>query len=353
MSINPELLRLALQPARAYGEPCGKGTLRSVAEDFVVDEIGLAEPAGQGEHAWLLIRKRHTNTDWVAGQLARLANVPRQHVSYAGRKDRHALTTQWFSVHLPGKPDPDWSVLNSEDIQVLACKRHTRKLKRGALRGNRFRVRIRQLDADPACLAERLQRIAAQGVPNYFGPQRFGRDAGNLSQALALFGGARLDRSQRELALSAARGLLFNAILDARVRAGNWRVPVEGDICIKDGRHGFFDVSAGDDSVLSRLQSGEIHLAATLWGRQGHQPHAVAAAIEAQALAGLGDWCEGLARRGLESERRTLRVNVAELDWYVEAGVLEIGFSLVAGAFATVVLREILALVDAGTDEAA
>ncbi|MGD8742108.1 MAG: tRNA pseudouridine(13) synthase TruD [Granulosicoccaceae bacterium] len=350
MAVDQEILTLALNPARALGKPCGSGRLRTRPEDFVVDEIPLAAPQGQGEHVWLKIRKTNSNTDWIAGQLARVADVPRKHVSYAGRKDRYAVTTQWFSVHLPGKADPDWSLLNNDEVEVLEAQRHSRKLKRGALLGNRFRLRIQQLDAERHELEERLGKIAAHGVPNYFGAQRFGREASNLEQALQLFGGKRMSRSQREMAISAARSLLFNAILDARVRAGTWSVPCVGDICLRDGRHGFFSVDEVNEELLQRLHSGEIHIAATMWGKQGHQPEGEAAEIEAQALAGLQDWCKGLERCGLDSDRRALRMNVSQLDWSIEADCLEVSFELVAGCFATTALRECLDVYEAGRE---
>jgi tRNA pseudouridine13 synthase len=350
MTVNPQILQLALDPARAYGDLRGRGQIRTRPDDFVVEEIPLVTPDGTGEHAWLHIRKTNSNTDWVAGQLARVAGVQRKHVSYAGRKDRYAVTSQWFSVHLPGKADPDWSVLNNDELEVLDVQRHTRKLKRGALLGNRFVLRVRELEADRDELEERLGKIGQHGVPNYFGPQRFGKAGSNLEQALLLFNGKRLPRAKREMAMSAARSLLFNAILDARVRTGTWSAPVEGDICIRDGRHGFFTVDEVNDELLERLRIGEIHIAGTLWGKQGHQPHGEAAAFECRALEDLQAWREGLEGCKLDSDRRALRMNVRQLDWAIGEDMLQVSFNLVAGSFATAVLRECLDVLEPGRE---
>lgn len=157
----------------AQGEPVATGHIRQSPEDFRVTEIPLFEPTGEGEHAWLRVRKRGTNTTWVAKQLAQLAGIRERDVSYAGLKDRHAVTEQWFSVHLPGQADPDWSAINNDSMQVLEHARHSRKLRRGALKGNVFRIVIRALAGEPVFsrehLTKRLEQIATEGVPNYFG----------------------------------------------------------------------------------------------------------------------------------------------------------------------------------------
>ncbi|MFQ5645181.1 MAG: tRNA pseudouridine(13) synthase TruD, partial [Thiogranum sp.] len=208
---------------RAYGDTLGPATIRTQPEDFRVTEIPLVTPDGAGEHCWLYIRKRNSNTPWVAGQLAGFAGVSPRAVSYAGMKDRHAVTEQWFSVQLPGKADPDWQAIDNDDFQVLEAKRHSRKLKTGALRGNRFRLLLRGVVADPARVQARLEQLR-RGVPNSFGPQRFGRQGENLVQAERLLARpkARVSRNKRSIWLSAVRSALFNRVLTARIEAGNW-----------------------------------------------------------------------------------------------------------------------------------
>jgi tRNA pseudouridine13 synthase len=169
----------------AHGGPPVTGRIRVEPGDFRVDEELGFEPTGAGEHAFLLVEKIEANTEWVAKRLAGKAGVAPMNVGYAGLKDRHAITRQSFSVHLPGRPDPDWSALAIPGVRVLAASRHEKKLKRGAHRGNRFRIRVRDVDGDRGAVEQRLALIRERGVPNYFGEQRFGRDAGNIAQARA------------------------------------------------------------------------------------------------------------------------------------------------------------------------
>jgi len=211
----------------AFGAPPLRGRLRSAPEDFFVEEILGYEADGAGEHAFLLVEKRGTNTEWTARELAKFAGIQPMNVGYAGMKDRHAVTRQVFTVHLPGKADPDWSALPSEEMKILSAARHSRKIKRGALRGNRFVLVIREIEGDRAAAEERLAAIAKRGVPNYFGEQRFGLGGNNVAQAKQMFGGRRVDRDKRSILLSAARSHIFNGVLAERVGAGGhadgWR----------------------------------------------------------------------------------------------------------------------------------
>ncbi len=180
--------------------------IRSCPEDFRVDEELGFSPDGEGEHSLLHIRKRNRNTDQIARQLARHAGVRARDVSYCGLKDRVAVTSQWFSVWLPGKADPDWSTMEEEGLQILEQSRHRRKLQRGALQCNRFEIVLREIQGAQEDVEKRLSLIKAQGVPNYFGEQRFGRDGGNLLAAQTMFEGKRIkDRFLRGLYLSSAR----------------------------------------------------------------------------------------------------------------------------------------------------
>lgn len=341
MSTEKSLVQLACAPARANQNTLATALLKQSPEDFVVDEIPLLLPDGEGEHAWLHIRKSNTNTDWLAGQIARFAGVDRRHVSYAGRKDRNALTSQWFSVHLPGKDDPDWQGLNNAEVEVLQACRHSRKLKTGTLKGNSFTLRLHDLQGDLSALNAQLEVIKSVGVPNYFGEQRFGNHAENLDAARAfLFERKKVNRNQKSILLSAARSLLFNAVLDARVQANSWLVPLVGDVIQKDGRRGSFVLEAADDEVSQRLATGEVHIAGPLWGRGRNNVAGEAAELERMALEPFVDWCDALEHKGLEMDRRAMRANVSELSWSIEANTLELHFELVAGSYATSVLRE-------------
>lgn len=333
----------------AFGGPSGTGRLRVEPEDFSVREVPICEPDGAGEHVWLWVRKRNANTDWVARQLARFAGVTPREVSYAGLKDRRAVTEQGFSVQLPGKADPardpDWTAARIEGVEILRAARHSRKLKRGALRGNAFELRIRALTGERAVLETRLHAIAARGMPNYFGVQRFGRDGGNLAAAAAMLRGEgpRVDRHVRGLYLSAARSFLFNQVLAARVRDGSWERAVPGDALQLDGRRAWFIAQPDDPDIETRVHALDVHPTGPLWGRGALETQDAARALEEVCLAPFADWCKGLERAGLEQDRRALRVCARELTWtWNAADELTLRFSLPAGSYATALLRELI-----------
>ncbi len=327
--------------AYAYGRPRSEGRLKAQNSDFRVDEIMPVEPSGHGEHLWLKVEKDGSNTDWVAQQLAKVAGVKSMAVSYAGMKDRHAITTQWFSIHLPGIDDPDFSMLDQHEFRILDMVRHDRKLKRGALSGNRFKLRITELSANAAELQERLERVQAQGVPNYFGEQRFGRDMANLTMAEKLFRRElkKVKKQQRSLYLSAARSWIFNQVLSRRIEQPGWLQTMEGEVYMLQGKSACF---ADDEPELNqqRMLAGELNLTGPLWG----EGETMATAELRQYERSVADEYELLAK-GLEDarmrqERRSLRLLPENMSWQLEHAVLEISFELPAGAFATMLLRE-------------
>lgn len=338
-------LSWCLDPPTAAGPAVASGVVRQCPEDFLVFEDPVCEPDGAGEHSWLKVRKRNANTNWVAEQLSRHAGVAPRHVSYAGLKDRVAVTEQWFSVHLPGKADPDWASLDCEEFQVLESKRHSRKLRRGALRGNRFQIQLRQLQGDNEAISQRLAEIVKQGIPNYFGAQRFGRQGGNLAAAEAMFSGTagKIRRHQRSLYLSAARALLFNRVLCERVHQGLWNQALPGDVLQLEGKRGRFVAEEIEELIIGRLAALEIHPTGPLWGRGSHVSDAVSAKFEWNALQPFELWRRGLEDAGLEQDRRPLRVKVRDLEWeFLSPKILRLCFALPAGSYATVLLRELL-----------
>ena len=330
--------------AFAHGGPPLSGRLRVSAEDFEVEEILGFEADGAGEHALLWIEKRDANTEWVARQLAGFAGVAPLAVGFSGLKDRHALTRQAFSVQLPGRAGPDWSALQVEGVRVLEVRRHSRKLKRGVHAGNRFRIRLHELRGSRAEAEHRLGAITAHGVPNYFGEQRFGRGGENLRTARALFAGARMHRSQRGFALSAARSHLFNRVLDQRVGADSWNRALEGEVWMLAGSQSIFGPQAIDDTLLQRLEAFDIDPTGPMWGRGELRSSAQVAEIEQGIAAADEVLAQGLAGEGLRQERRSLRLRVEGLrhSWS-EEGSLLLEFSLPSGCFATSVLREVCA----------
>jgi tRNA pseudouridine13 synthase len=329
----------------AWGGPPANGRLRSTPEDFLVHEIPLVEPTGEGEHVWLLIRKRQENTEQVARNLARFAGVAQRDVSYAGLKDRNAVTEQWFSVYLPGGDEPEWCAIDSASVTLLRCARHHRKLRRGTLRGNAFRIRIRNITGDRLELERRLSTVTAGGVPNYFGEQRFGRNGSNLRTAERLFchSAGRLPRDQRGLALSAARSFLFNQVLARRVGLNSWERPLPGEALQLEGTHSYFTAQEVDETLLERVREGDAHPTGPLYGRGESPATGEALQVETDSLAPYGAWCQGLIEAGLKQERRSLRLLLDAPAWsWPEPDCLELAFSLPAGAYATSVLRELV-----------
>lgn len=337
---------------RALGGPVLEARMRASAEDFRVDELDAFPPSGDGEHLLLVIEKRGMNTGFVARRLAEWAGVPESAVGYAGMKDRHAVTRQRFSVQLPGRAAPDAATLECDGLRVLAQARHARKLPRGALAGNRFELVLRGVQGDPDAIDGRLQAIGARGVPNYFGQQRFGHGGGNIGEALAMFSGRRVRREQRGLLLSAARSELFNRVLATRVSSGTWDSALPGEAWILDGNRSVFGPEPFDAALAARLAAFDIHPSGPLWGRgelrSGDEARAVDRAVldapDAAALAA------GLEQAGLRQERRALRVRPGDLSWErPEDGALRLRFTLPAGSYATAVVAELGAVVDAAT----
>ncbi|WP_413623622.1 tRNA pseudouridine(13) synthase TruD [Luteibacter sp. Lutesp34] len=326
----------------AFGAPPLRARLRTAPDDFVVEEILGYEPDGAGEHAFLVVEKRGANTDWVARELAKFAGTSPMNVGYAGLKDRHAVTRQAFTVQLPGKADPDWSTFPHAEVSIRSLGRHSRKLKRGALRGNRFVLVLREVEGDRAGAEARLAAIAARGVPNYFGEQRFGLGGGNVAQARAMFGGRRVDRDKRSILLSAARSHIFNGVLAERVAGGAWDAPMDGEIWALEGSRSWFGPEEFNDTLAERLARFDIHPSGPLWGR-GDTPAAGAAAELERAVAARDeDLAAGLADARMDQERRALRLQPRDFAWHwLDDGALEVSFGLPAGAYATTVIREL------------
>ncbi len=349
MTRDPSIARACFIPPdelpRAYGAPCAQGRIKCEPEDFQVDEILGFEPEGEGTHAWLLLRKRDANTQWLARHLARHAGVAPVDVGYAGLKDRFAVTTQWFSVRLDGRPEPDWQALESDQLSVLQVTRHPKKLKTGALQGNRFALRVRDLTGHRDAIEARVGEIRAGGVANYFGSQRFGHDGQNIDRAWELLvDGVRIrDRRLRGLYLSAARAMLFNRVLAARVRDGSWRRALAGEVLMLQGSHSVFAVEAPDADIHARLAALDVHPTGPLWGRGSSRVTDEALAIELAALEPCHEWQQGLEHAGLDQSRRPLRVAVETLETsFSEPQSMTVSFALPAGAYATMVARELL-----------
>lgn len=329
----------------AFGGPAGTGIIKTSPEDFVVEELLGFEPSDQGEHVFLRIEKCGENTEYVARQLARFAGIPARDIGYAGLKDRHGRTIQWFSVWLPGKIEPDWRQLESPSLSLLEVRRNNRKLKKGTATGNRFEITVRELRSEPALLEQRLKQVAERGVPNYFGTQRFGHDGQNLAKASALFAGTleRTDAHRRGLYLSAARSYLFNRILANRVAQNIWDRAISGDAFMFPDSHSFFKPETISPDIAQRLEAKEIHPSGALWGKGAPVVTDRALAIETAVAEEEVVLCRGLEHFGVDMARRPLRLCPKDLRREsCDPTRLRLRFELPAGAYATAVLRELI-----------
>lgn len=328
----------------AYGSAPARGRIRVAPEDFIIREwLGFA-PDGEGDHWLLTVRKRGANTHWVAKQLGRLAKIPPRDVGFAGLKDRNAITEQAFTIPVRSAIGSDWIGVTGDGFEVINAVRHRRKLKRGALRANDFEIIVREFSGDAAALTNRVESIAAAGVPNYFGPQRFGIDGGNLTRARQWFSGEidLQDRFERSFALSAARSAIFNAVLARRVTQGTWNQLQAGDIANLDGSNSIFAVDTPDEVLTERCRQLDIHPSGPLWGRSELATKGSVAQLEQQIANHYDLFAGGLSKAGLEQERRALRMRVSDLSWTIDADRLTLKFRLPRGTFATTVLHELL-----------
>ncbi len=332
---------------RAYGEAVLKGKFRGIPEDFIVEEINAFEAHGEGEHLLVTIQKRGLNTAFVASALAKWAGINEMGIGYAGMKDRHALTTQRFSIHIPKKIAPDFNSLNIDGVKLLEWQWHHRKLPRGALAGNRFTLTLRDVEGDKTAIESRLEKIRDYGLPNYFGEQRFGRERANVGMALKMFSGDRVKREQRSIYLSAARSEIFNAALASRIENKNWLSALEGEVWMINGSHSIFGPESLNNEIKSRAEKLEIHATGPMWGKGDLRTQSTVLVIETEVANNHPELCRGLEAADMKQERRALRIQVQDLSWiWPEKDCLQCRFSLPPGAYATELLAELGELQD-------
>ena len=343
---------LALKFNYLHGKPTATALLRSSMSDFKVYEILPYLPCGQGEHLYIQLRKTGANTNYVARELAKYFKVKESVVSYAGLKDRFAITEQWFGVHLAGKKQfkvADFSDLAIDGVEVLSVKRHNKKLRIGSLQGNRFELILRNVSQVKE-LMQRWQQIITLGVPNYFGEQRFGINGGNLPKALELFAGANVkDKKKRGMYLSAARSFIFNSIISTRIEQGFFNQLIAGDACMLKGSQSVFKTDVITDELTQRLAEHDIDITASMWGAGELMTQCDALALEQSVGNQSAEFCEGLARLGLKQERRNIRLIPSDADFSIsnnensnDDGSVFLRFTLPAGSYATTVLKELV-----------
>ena len=334
----------------AFGPAVLAANIRTTVEDFFVEEIPSFEATGEGEHFLLTIEKRGHNTAAVDMRLAEWAGLPEMAIGYAGMKDRHAVTRQRFSVHLPRRVAPDVATLESGQLHVIEHAWHNRKLPRGALAGNRFVLVLREVQGEREAIDARLAQIAARGLPNWFGDQRFGREGGNVAAALSMFEGRRVRRDQRSILLSAARSALFNQVLAARVQDGSWDAALEGEVWVLSGSRSVFGPEPWSEVLVERLAAFDIHPSGPLWGAGELRSAGDCAARELSALCDTQAIAlrAGLEKAELKQERRALRLLAEGLQWeWLDDATLRLAFSLPPGSYATALLQELGRVTDA------
>ena len=328
----------------SHGRALGTARLRTRHEDFVVEERLPFEATGSGQHWLLYVREDGWNTAAAARWLAERFGCRARDIGFCGHKDRHAVTAQYFSVPAGESPTSPDALEWPEGLTLIRAERHQRKLRRGAHAGNRFRIVLRDVEADRAGVDARFTEIGRRGFPNRFGAQRFGRDGGNVARARDALGDHNYRRSasaSRSIEISSLRSMLFNVVLEARVADGTWLSALPADLMLLDGTRSFFVADASDDGLASRLAEGDVHVSGPLWGRGVDGLPPALASREQSILARHVEDCRLLESRGFTMERRALRALARRLTWqWLGADVLEIGFELGRGSYATVLLGE-------------
>lgn len=328
---------------RVYGMPKSTASFKLTPDDFEVHEYCTETFSGSGEHIILKIEKRGITTEELVKSLARLINKPAKMISYAGLKDRQALTTQWLSVHAPGEEIPGIETLHCPQWRVIECTRHHRKLRPGFLIGNRFIIKLRALTGEEDFI-QRLEQIKMAGVPNYFGEQRFGREAGNLLKAeeLLVQGKKVKDKFLKGIYFSAARSWIFNLILAKRVQENCWNSPLAGDIMQLSGSSSIFVIEESSSELIQRIKEKDISPASPLPGKTKNKVSGCASELINTIYTEYSPWIKGLELYGLEEAWRSNILHVEHLEYHVEDKIAELSFTLTAGSYATALLRELV-----------
>jgi tRNA pseudouridine13 synthase len=319
--------------------PGSGGVLRSSPEDFVVEERPTYLPGGVGDHLYLHIEKRGHTTAHLARELSLQLGVKARDLGIAGLKDRHAVTRQWIS--LPAKFESRLGEFALDGVQILQTERHTNKLGLGHLRGNRFTVRVRGAPGTAAQAADTLALLGQLGVPNYFGPQRFGLGGLNAEEGLRVLRGQSelRDPQVRRFLSSSVQSALFNRFVSLRLEQGLFDRLLAGDMAKKHDTGGVFLV---EDATAESLRAGrgEVSATGTLFGRKTKPLTLEAGALEAEVLAEFGLSPEVFASR--KGDRRLTRIFMEEPSLEPHDDGYTVSFALPKGSFATSVLRELM-----------
>jgi tRNA pseudouridine13 synthase len=331
--------------------------IKSSPADFCVDEDLGFDPAGDGEHLWIQLRKTGWNTRDVIELIAAELSLGARDIGYSGLKDKNAVTTQWLSVPLAGlakrqtaEQIVEQTLHQADGLSCLRVVTGQKKLKTGTHRHNRFKIVLRGLSDSSKRTERHLQQLASVGFPNYFGAQRFGHQGQNLARAVSMFSGRkRVAKFKRGIYLSAARAQVFNQLLADRVSVGSWNKITDGELCILDGSNSVFSYDGVDESIHQRCDALDIHPSGPMHGRGEVRTAGEAAALEKRILMANSQLAEGLEKAGLKAERRALRAVPQQLGWqWTATDALELDFTLRRGVYATSLLAELANVTDAG-----
>lgn len=349
-----------------YGKPAISGSFKTHIGDFKVTEKLSFEPSGDGEHVFLKVEKQGLNTAYVAEELARFCGLPLRNVTYAGRKDKYSVSTQWFGIYPEKskrfKPSSeqaklDWKNLDIEGLKVVETTQNQKKLRTGAIESNHFEITLRNVSGfNEQALTERLDKISQYGVPNYFGQQRFGeqllsdgtkRLGGNLKLAQLLIEKEIIkNRNKRSMAISALRSWLFNSFVSDRIKHIGHDKLMNGDVLMLSGSNSFFIYSDDEEEIIQqRIYQDDVQLSAPLWGNGVLASQSDAYTFECKLVSQYQKLTDTLDKLGLEQQRRALLVKPNKLEYQFNEDILDISFELPSGCFATSVLREI-AIID-------
>jgi len=325
-----------------YSKPLCHARFKQYCEDFKVEEHLDFELTGEGEHVCLWVKKVGENTEYLARQLAKFAGIAAKNVSYAGLKDRQAETYQWFSLYIPGKATPDFEQFELQGVTILKVIRHHKKLRTGCLSGNSFSIVLREV-SDKTALQVALDKVQ-NGVPNYFGDQRFGFDGHNVNAAVKMFEGRKIkDRFKRSMYLSAARSYLFNTVISQRIHDNLQSTPLLGDCVQFVANRSFFPLPDLSESTMQRLSSREVCLTAPLWGSGELTSADDAKQYELDCLKPFENIQAGLAKAGLKQERRPLLLVPEKFhSQWLDPSTVRVEFYLPAGCYATSIIRELV-----------
>ncbi|CED72213.1 tRNA pseudouridine synthase D [Aliivibrio wodanis] len=327
-----------------YGKPVATGKLKQLPEHFIVKEVLGFSFTGKGEHLMVKIRKTGENTKYVANELAKFCGVKSKDISWAGLKDRHAVTEQWLSVHLPKSDHLKFALFEATHpgVEILEMTRHNKKLRPGDLLGNSFQLIATEVTDMDDVLA-RLEKVKVSGVPNYFGSQRFGHEGNNVTEARR-WGRENVrtrDNTKRSFYLSAARSWIFNHIVSQRITEGYFSQPVDGDILL-DRSDRIVNENVTSEENIQKIQSGELSISAALAGDNQLPTTDTALALEQPNLDAEPDLMALICGNRMRHERRSVELHPDNLTWSSEGDTLTLNFSLTSGSFATVIVRELL-----------